>query len=257
MRTHPPQQTVFRINLFRFGKPVHWMYQAVYQRRATDEQLLTAMEFVATSALETESEPRPQIADWKYGYGEYNKESQRLMNFTPLPLFDGTAWQGGVKWPDAKLGWVQLTAEGGHAGNDAQHAAVRRFVAPDKMTVKIESALIHPSQAGDGIRGFLVCGNGGVLKSADVHNRTEAFDVAQLELDKGETVDFVVDLRENLNHEEFVWEASITEHAVDESNRSPGWVSLQDFAGPTTKPLTSWEQLAQVLLVANEFLFID
>jgi len=32
--------------------------------------------------------------------------------------YTGEAWQGGPDWPDAKLGWVQLTAEGGHTGND-------------------------------------------------------------------------------------------------------------------------------------------
>ena len=26
----------------------------------------------------------------------------------------GDAWQGGTAWPDPKLGWLQLTATGGH-----------------------------------------------------------------------------------------------------------------------------------------------
>ncbi len=58
--------------------------------------------------------------------------TQRVTGFTALPHFTGSAWQGGAAWPDAKLGWVQLTATGGHPGNDRSHAAVRRWTAPGR-----------------------------------------------------------------------------------------------------------------------------
>ena len=91
------------------------------------------------------------------------------------------------------------------------------------------------------------------------HNRTETIQVAGLQLEPGETIDFVVDLKQNLNHEEFLWDVTITELANQENKDSPPrrWNTQRDFAGPKTQPLTPWEQLAQVLLVANEFIFID
>ena len=49
-------------------------------------------------------------ADWSYGFGAYDEATQRVTGFTPLPHFTGNAWQGGEAWPDAALGWVQLTA---------------------------------------------------------------------------------------------------------------------------------------------------
>ena len=73
---------------------------------------------------------REKPVAWQYGYGELDDMTARVKSFTALPLFNSTARQGGEQWPDKELGWPQLTATGGHPGNDRQHAVVRRWVAP-------------------------------------------------------------------------------------------------------------------------------
>ena len=35
------------------------------------------------------------------------------------------------------------------------------------------------------------------------------------------------------------------------------WDSVSGFHGPLVPPLSRWEQLAQVLLMSNEFMFVD
>ena len=35
------------------------------------------------------------------------------------------------------------------------------------------------------------------------------------------------------------------------------WSAAADFRGPAAQPLTAWEQYAQVLLLTNEFSFVD
>ena len=35
------------------------------------------------------------------------------------------------------------------------------------------------------------------------------------------------------------------------------WAATKDFRGPAAKPLSPWEMLAQVLLMSNEFMFVD
>ena len=87
--------------------------------------------------------------------------------------------------------------------------------------------------------------------------RIERFDAESIDVEPGETIDFVVDLRDNLNHEEYLWEVSLTELPNDETRATGSWNSQQDFGGPATAQLDDWEQLAQVLLAANEFLFVD
>ena len=54
-----------------------------------------------------------------------------------LTVTTGSAWQGGPTLPGDQAGWAMLTAAGGHAGNDPQHAAVRRWTAPRDMAIAI------------------------------------------------------------------------------------------------------------------------
>ncbi|MEK6236850.1 MAG: DUF1553 domain-containing protein, partial [Planctomycetales bacterium] len=236
---------------------VRRMYQAAYQRNPTAGQLATALEYVRFALPETPDAKPSRAADWKYGFGAYNEQTKRVEGFTSLPYFNGRAWQGGPKWPDAKLGWVMLSAEGGHAGNDRAHAAIRRFTAPRDMTVRVESALIHEAKPGDGVRGFLVSSRSGLLKSAATHQAQEPFNIDSLSLKAGDTLDFVVDLRDNLNHEEYLWQATITETSPRADKPPSDWNSRRDFAGTRSSEASPWEQLAQALLAANEFLFVD
>jgi len=237
------------------------MYRSVYQREPTPEQLSAAQALLRMDQHESPVPVAPETVAWKYGFGEYQTEAKRVAGFKPLSHFVGKAWQGGPNWPDAALGWVQLTAEGGHAGNDRQHAAVRRWTAPAALRLQVQSRIVHPTSAGDGVRAYLVSSRQGLLKTADVHNREERFDWDAIDVEPGETLDFVVDLRENLNHEEYVWDAKLTEQIAAGAG-APGrtglvWDSRRDFVGAPTTGMSPWEQLAQVLLAANEFLFID
>jgi hypothetical protein len=181
-----------------------------------------------------------------------------LKSFTALPHYNGTAWQGGGPWPDKKLGWLQLTAAGGHPGNDRQHAVVRRWVAPQDGTYDISSTVIHEPAAGDGIRAFIVHSGRGLLRSAELHHATESLNVEAVTMSAGDTLDFIVDLRGGLNSNQFLWAPKIA--SVSTTGLAAGaqaWDAQTDFAGPYTEPLDRWQQLAQALLLANEFVFID
>jgi hypothetical protein len=190
---------------------------------------------------------------WQYGYGGYDESTQRVSGFERLPLFTGAAWQGSANYPDPKLGWVQLTATGGHPGNDRQHAAVRRWTAPADMQVRVQSTLIHEPKQGQGVRGFIISSRGGLLAEAAVHRRQADLNVATLDVQAGETIDFVVDIGNKLSHNQFLWEATIS--AIGQP--AAVFNSAADFSAPSVPSLSPWEQLAQVLLAANEFVFVD
>src|SRR5207249_5444926 len=141
------------------------------QRKPTAAQMKASLRFIKTS----EAEPPPILPKaiapaWQYGYGEYDSANQRVKTFEALPHFTGDAWQGGEKWPDEKLGWIRLTAEGGHAGNDLQHAAIRRWIAPHDGVVSVSGTLAHEHKEGDGIRGRIVSSRAGSLGSWTLHN---------------------------------------------------------------------------------------
>lgn len=236
------------------GERVQRMYQLVFQRAATPQQVEAALAMVRAQEQDRAQPPRLAAA-WQYGFGAFDEKTQRIANFTKLPHFNGTAWQGGPAWPDAKLGWVQLNATGGHAGNDLQHAAIRRWVAPRDMTVAIRSTLIHDAEPGHGVRGRLVSSRHGLLKAATVHNGKEEMNVQRVEVKAGDTLDITVDLAGSLNNNQFTWEVVI-EPMAKENPRSI-WRSSDDFHGPGPRGLDPWEQLAQVLFSTNEFMFIE
>lgn len=232
------------------------LFRRVFQREATEQQLATARELLAQDVVEKQPDSLPTAADWSYGYGSVNEAEGRTQTFTALPHFSGTAWQGGPSFPDGPLGWVQLSAKGGHPGNDRDHACIRRWTAPRDMTVRIQSELTHEPDVGDGIRSFVIHAGKGIVASGKVHKQKVNHAIEPINVLAGETIDFVVDIDQLLNSDQFLWQ--ITIEAMEPGAQQPSkWNSEADFPKPVSPTLTPMEQLAQVLLCSNEFLFVD
>ena len=232
-------------------------YKVLFQRAPSPQELQAGLEYIKVSATAPAADPpKTPPSPWSYGYAAWDEKTKTLGSFTALPYFTGDAWQGGPSWPDPTLGWVQLTAEGGHAGNDLDHAAVRRWTAPEKGTVTISANIRHEETAGDGIRAHIIVNHTNVLVSWTLHNKKQDFKFDDVSLNKGDTIDFVVDLHQGLNSDMF---KSSEEIKYLRSETPLAWNAKKDFGGPTTpkKPLDAWEKYAQVLLLSNEFMFVD
>ena len=165
--------------------------------------------------------------------------------------------------PDPKLGWVMLTESGGHAGNDLQHAAIRRWVAPHDGFVQIGGNLSHNAEQGDGIRGRVISSQSGELGHWVVHNGEVKTEFERVAVHRGDTIDFLTDCYKTVEHDSFTWKATITfvaEGAPKAITPSELWDTEKDFAQSLRlqqKPLTDWEKYAQVLLLADELVFVD
>jgi len=236
---------------------VAWMHQRAYQRAAAPEQAARALAFVqqaeATAPVIPLAPPRPA---WSYGYGRFDEAKGALASFTELPHFTGSAWQGGAAWPDGALGWAQITAEGGHPGNDLDHAIVRRWTAPTAGRVQVEGRIRHARTEGDGIAARIVSSKRGLLGAWYPHNSECDTNLYGIDVEAGDTIDFIVDIRAQLNSDEHLWSPVVT--LMQEPATS--WNAQAEFAGPWEEPpapLNAWEKLAQVLLSSNEFLFVD
>ena len=242
------------------AEKVRRLYRAAYQRDPTPRQLDAALAFLASDAERPAPATEPDVLAWHYGYGELDETAKRLTGFHALPHFSGSAWQGGPQLPDSTLGWVQLTAQGGHPGNDLQHCSVRRWVAPHDGTFSVSSAPIHEVAVGNGIRCWILSSRDGVLASLVLHNQRQEMNVESIVLRTGDTLDFVVDTNADLNSDQYLWAPVIYEtRGGAESAAAPprNWEAARDFSGPVPMLLNRWEQLAQVLLIANELMFVD
>lgn len=237
---------------------VEQLYVKLYQRRPTGDELQLAFDFIHSGDKSTEL-VRP-TSYWSYGYGEFDITTGRIARFIPLPHFSGTAWQGSNTYPDKKLGWLQLNASGGHPGNDLKHTIVRRWTATRNGDYAIVSKISHEPTVGDGIRAFVSHSTKGLLRSAALHHSTEKIDVDSIACKKGDTLDFIVDIRDSLNSDQFLWAPRITLAGSTGSGGDTATLvsdAEKDFAGESMGLLDRWQQLAQVLMLANEFMFVD
>jgi hypothetical protein len=81
-------------------------------------------------------------------------------------------------------------------------------------------------------------------------------------VERGDTIDFVVDCRVDFEQDRFLWPPvlRLLEATKPDGNHMSQWSAARDFRGPEEEapaPLKPWEAYAQVLLFANEFVFVD
>lgn len=272
--TTVPQQALFFINSPFAAERARTLARAVlaqgdlaeffrraYQRSPSSQELQAAREFLSTSqrSPRLERKPPPPPA-WKYGFGSPVVTNGQAKPFQILPHFTDGSWQGGSKWPDDKLGWVRLTATGGHPGNDLNHSSIRRWISPQAMKVEVRGKLVHKAKEGDGVRAWIVHNSKQVLGQWSVHQREQEIALASVEVAAGDTIDFAVDRGPGLSHDDYLWSPVLVEIGPQGESQPRSWDSKQDFSGPPEalpSPFFPAEQLAQVIFSSNEFLFVD
>ena len=229
---------------------VEQLYRLVYGRRASPDEITLARRYLKSAT------PEPVVATpspWQYGYGEYDAEAKRVKNFRHLPVFTGMEWGGdGERFP-------LLNNDGGVAGGDRRHAAIRRWVAPGDGVIAIRGAVMRPREEGKGVHARIVSSRDGELAHAAwKHHEEEDSEEAEMEVEgvkvkQGDTIGFVVHRDKPTIPGEFRWSPLI---------ESPGpparvWDAAVEFRGPPPLPLTPWEKYAQTLILANEFVYVD
>ena len=237
-------------------KKIAQLYQLILDRKPTQEEIDLGMGFVIGESMSSQVAVAAAPL-WQYGTGEVDSSTGRVNHFQALPHFTGKAWQGGSALPDPTFGWAMLTADGGHPGNDAQHAVIRRWTAPRDGTAFITGRLIHAQPQGDGVRARVVSSRHGVIGNWTAFNRGVSTPTEKLAFKSGDTLDLVVDCLGSVMSDSFQWSPVVWMVAPSD----PGeWHSKAAFSGPTAPPappLTVWEKYAQVLLETNEFSFVD
>ncbi len=235
------------------GDRVRSLHLRLFQRPPTPTELEAGLRFVsAADRAAANTERKPDTSVWSHGWGEYDEATRRLRGFKPLPHFTGTAWQGAAAFPGGETGWAQLTPKGGHPGNTRAHGCIRRWTAPRDLTVSVSGTLTHEPTEGDGVRGFLISSRDGLLQSANVHHGKAELAATNVHVQAGDTIDFLVDIGGGLGYDQFLWNPVV----VAGSDR---WEASTGFSGPgaAQTALEAWEQYAQVLLLTNEFAFVD
>ncbi|MCS6776442.1 MAG: PSD1 and planctomycete cytochrome C domain-containing protein [Chloroherpetonaceae bacterium] len=236
---------------------IRFLYRRIFGRYPSTEELQLGLQFVRKAG------PPAPASVWQYGYGRYDENTQRVVGFTPLPHFTGQAYQGSAQFPDSKLHYLMLNAEGGHVGVDRDHAAIRRWTAPFDATVTIRGTLAHEADQGDGVQAYLVSSRAGTLGYWSAFKSRIDTVVARVTVKRGETLDFVVDCRSGHAFDSFRWAPVIQLIAsgtrLTAETEKTIWSAQADFSGPPSPAAShpAWEQYAHALLMTNEFCFVD
>ncbi len=217
------------------------LYRAILGRSPAAGELAAGVRFVSG---ETEKLAATETGAWQYGVTERGR-------FTAFPVFNADRWQGGYASPAGAFSKAFLRATGGEPGDTT--AVTRRWVSPETVTIAIDGSLRHNQGAvpyGDGVRGRVVSSRQGELASWVVNGSSAETKMAGIKVEKGETLDFIVDPRKDPESDGFNWAPTV-------KAASQSWSAKDDFAGlPAARP-NVLARLAHVLFQTNEFAFVE
>jgi hypothetical protein len=188
-----------------------------------------------------------QAYPWLYGFGKFDGATKQIVNFQPLRYGGLSQWQGGATYANEELGWIALHSLGGHAGNDADHTVIRRWVAPQDGELTVSGLLRHFTmmRAGDGVRARIVSSRGGPRGEWQVSFSAADTRLPSFKVQAGDTVDFAVECGGDAICDSFEWIVDLK--LVDAAQRLVGtWNSAKDFrVQPVRGPSTNGAALAE------------
>lgn len=250
---HQAEEAVAKLEGSDDPARINELYSTILRRAPTTEERNQANLFLELATIDPDS--TDTAFGWQYGWGELSPEKTAVLKFTPFIEFHEGRFSGGAALPDPTLGWTMLNRDGGHPGGNLQLCPIRRWVADRDCTVKISGKLQHSIEHGDGVIGHVISA-GDSIATAHAHNNQKPVTVDRLVVKAGATIDFVADCGANESHDSFVWKITVQQIVDDAESRM--WNSENDFPrAPAAARLSPLQQLAQTLMLTNEFMFVD
>lgn len=229
------------------------LYQSVFARSPTADEQQIANQFLVRSASQTGSTNRDV---WRYGYGpltELNGAPTDDQFFRPLPHWTGQFYQMSEEFPDPVGKHIRLTATSGHPGINNDHAVIRRWIAPNDGEVNVNGTIKHSREKSDGV--IAAVRSGETFETFEVCRSEAKTLVKRIPVKAGDCIDFITAPGKTTSSDSFSWTCLVVGVRGDLTGKT--WRSNTEFASPPPPALTPIAQLAQALLLTNEFLYLD
>ena len=236
------------------NRGINSLFRRMLGRLPTAQERSAALTFVSLPAYNGSLK---RLSPWSYGIIENKGPNANL--FVPLPHWTGKVYQGSPNFPDSKYGFGRVTNLGGHPASVTMDF-VRRFHVPADGTAKIAGKLSHPTDRGDGVIASIIVSEESsnepkLLGQWTSFNNEVDTTVERIEVSKGGTIDFIVNSGKSGTSDSFNWTNEIV---IDfDGQSSTTWTSKDGFKPPAPPMMDGWEQLAQALMLTNEFIYID
>ncbi len=236
---------------------IHAAYEQILQRSPNESELAMMKPFLAlpVGTAAAQSDPR---ALWSYGVARTDA-NHSIANFKPLSVFKKGRWQSQTEFPSKDAnGHASLGKDGGHPGNTNDQSVVRRWQAPASGTVRLIGQMGHRGEKGDGVQATILVNNRSIFTETQVRNDRPYGPLAS-RIEAGQFVDLVASPGKSSSYDSFFWRSQVKLLADD--GRVYEADSVKDFSGPfnaeSNQPLSRLAQLVQVLMISNEFVFVD
>ncbi len=246
------------------SEAIRAMYRRVLARDPKPDEVELAQRFAAdATALNAEKPFR-----WSYGTMKFTRTPEGKPAFTEFQAFAQLTdrggngqkmWSPGPKIPDPKWGHVFWANYGGHAAQDG-YIVTARWHVPTDMKISIDSVLIRSSDRGDGVRAWVYNERTGILAEQLCNPQNKNVPVKlTADVKRGDTLCFIVHNEGGTDSDSFDWQPTISRADTGEvlTHSKTDFCDASRWPIGRAKPQSSLSQLAQVLLMSNEFMFED
>jgi hypothetical protein len=207
---------------------------------------------------------------WRYGSARVWKDEEtggvKMAGFAEFAHFEKRGnvykWSPTAKYPDPKWQFCAWGNASGHPG-EGDIASAAQWTAPFDAEIRISGELKRASERGDGIHGWIACSSGGNVFDAHVAPGGACeMRVATVVVKKGDIITFAVTSEQNTDSDGFSW-SPVIQRLLPGGKTELLTDAKRDFCGQDhwpvsrTRPQSVIAQLAQVLLMSNEFQFVD
>ncbi len=248
------------------SEAIRSMYRRIFARDSKPDEVELAQRFAAdATALSAEKSFR-----WSYGAMTLKRGLDGSLSFSGFEAFTHLTERGGggqrlwspsekIPSADPKWGHAFWANYGGHAApNDLVVAA--RWHVPSDLKVTIDAKLSRKSDRGDGVRAWIHNSRTGVLGEYFVTPQNKEMPThVTIDVKRGDTLSFIVHNEKSTDSDSFEWQPRITRADDGEllTDAKNDFCDANRWPFGRAKPQSALSQLAQVLLISNEFMFMD
>lgn len=239
---------------------IRHLYNRVFLRNPTPDEVESTQRFLSDAA---EMQPIPSH-QWSYGTVELEKGENGQMHlggWKPFKVLDrkSNRWSHTGKIPDPVWSYAYLGSTSGHAGKPTGAPAIR-WTAPATMTIRLSGTLERQSEHGNGVGAWISHSRTGPIRHAIARPKEKvSLSANNISVQKGDVITLAFDAIDGeTNHDTFHWTLAVYEGDTRLTD------AKADFCGPDGWPLAgrvrrqpALAQLAQVLMMSNEFQFVD
>jgi mono/diheme cytochrome c family protein len=246
------------------SEAIRAMYHRILARDPKPDEVEMAQRF-ATDATELNAE---KAFRWSYGSMKFARSPDGKPSFNEFQAFTQLTdhggggqkiWSPGPKIPDPVWGHAFWANYGGHSAPSG-YVVTARWHVPADMKVSIDSVLTRGSDRGDGVRAWIYNARTGILAEQLCTPKNKKVPM-QLTTDvkRGDTLCFIVHNEGGTDSDSFDWQPTITrtDNGEELTNAKADFCDASRWPFGRAKPQSALSQLAQVLLMSNEFMFED